>query len=77
MPASQVMKEWKAGNLHSGSSKGPIVTKQPQAVAIMLSEKAKEQKTSPASSGAKRGPKTSSKFLMGGQKKFKKHGGRK
>lgn len=77
MPASNVMQEWKAGTLHSGSSKGPIVTKQPQAVAIMLSEKARQQKTSPASNGAKRGPKASSKLLTAGPKKFKKHGGRK
>lgn len=77
MPSGNVMKEWKSGDLHSGSPKGPIVTKQPQAVAIMLSEKAKEQKTSPASNGAKRGPKASSKLLMSGPKKFKKHGARK
>ena len=33
-----VMREWKAGALHSGSSKGPVVTSQKQAVAIALSE---------------------------------------
>ncbi len=33
-----VMKEWKSGQLHSGSSKGPVVTNQKQAVAIALSE---------------------------------------
>ena len=33
-----VMDEWKAGTLHSGSKKGPIVTSQKQAVAIALSE---------------------------------------
>ena len=33
-----VMKEWKQGKLHSGSSKGPVVKNQKQAVAIGLSE---------------------------------------
>ncbi len=33
-----VMKEWKTGILHSGSSKGPVVRSQKQAVAIALSE---------------------------------------
>ncbi len=34
----KVMKEWKAGTLHSGSKKGPVVKNQKQAVAIALSE---------------------------------------
>lgn len=34
----KVMKEFKAGTLHSGSKKGPEVTSQKQAVAIALSE---------------------------------------
>ena len=34
----KVMHEWKAGKLHSGSKKGPIVKEQKQAVAIALSE---------------------------------------
>jgi hypothetical protein len=33
-----VMHEWKHGTLHSGSSKGPVVTNQKQAIAIGLSE---------------------------------------
>lgn len=33
-----VMDEWKAGTLHSGSKKGPIVRSQKQAVAIALSQ---------------------------------------
>lgn len=33
-----VMSEWKSGQLHSGSSKGPVVKSQKQAVAIGLSE---------------------------------------
>jgi hypothetical protein len=34
----KVMHEWKAGKLHSGSKKGPVVKSQEQAVAIALSE---------------------------------------
>ncbi len=45
MPASKVMHEWKAGTLHSGSKKGPVVKSKKQAVAIMLSEKRKEKKS--------------------------------
>jgi hypothetical protein len=33
------MHKWKTGKLHSGSKKGPKVSSQKQAVAIMLSEK--------------------------------------
>ena len=40
----KVMKEWKAGELHSGSKKGPMVTSQKQAVAIALSESGQERK---------------------------------
>jgi hypothetical protein len=36
--AKTIMREWKAGDLHSGSKKGPVVKSQRQAVAIMLSE---------------------------------------
>lgn len=35
---SKVMHEWKAGTLHSGSKRGPVVKSQKQAVAIALSE---------------------------------------
>jgi hypothetical protein len=31
-----VMHEWKGGDLHSGSKRGPVVKSQPQAVAIAL-----------------------------------------
>lgn len=41
MPYDQVMHKWKAGQLHSGSKKGPKVTDRKQAIAIMLSEKKK------------------------------------
>lgn len=33
-----VMHEYKAGKLHSGSKKGPVVKSRPQAIAIGLSE---------------------------------------
>ena len=39
----KVMKEYKAGKLHSGSKKGPVVTSQKQAVAIALSEAGKSK----------------------------------
>ena len=38
----KVMKEWKSGELHSGSKKGPVVQRQKQAVAIALSEAKKK-----------------------------------
>jgi hypothetical protein len=44
MPSKNVMPEWKAGKLHSGSKKGPVVKNQKQAVAIMLSEQKNESK---------------------------------
>jgi hypothetical protein len=34
----KVMKEYKAGELHSGSKKGPKVTSRDQAIAIAMSE---------------------------------------
>jgi len=34
----RVMDEWKAGSLHSGSKRGPLVRSQRQAIAIALSE---------------------------------------
>ena len=40
----KVMKEAKAGKLHSGSKTGPIVTKKSQAIAIALSEQRKADK---------------------------------
>jgi len=38
MPASQVMKKFHAGKLHSGSKHGPKVTNPKQAKAIQISE---------------------------------------
>jgi Family of unknown function (DUF6496) len=37
----KTMDEWKAGTLHSGSKKGPVVKSQKQAIAIGLSQKRK------------------------------------
>lgn len=33
-----VLKEWKTGQLHSGSSTGPVVVNPKQAIAIAISE---------------------------------------
>jgi Family of unknown function (DUF6496) len=43
MPSKNVPKQFKAGTLHSGSKKGPIVKNPKQMVAIMLSEQKKEK----------------------------------
>ena len=40
----KVMHEWKEGELHSGSKKGPVVKKKDQAVAIALSEAKRKKK---------------------------------
>lgn len=40
----KVMKEYKAGKLHSGSKKGPVVKSKKQALAIGLSEQRKANK---------------------------------
>lgn len=37
----KVMHEYKAGTLHTGSKKGPVVTSRKQAIAIALSEAGK------------------------------------
>jgi hypothetical protein len=41
---SKVLREFKAGKLHSGSKKGPVVKSRKQAVAIALSEAGKSRK---------------------------------
>jgi hypothetical protein len=43
-----VMREWKTGQLHSGSSTGPVVKNQKQAVAIALSEQRQQGKRVPS-----------------------------
>jgi hypothetical protein len=40
----KVMHEFKAGDLHSGSAKGPVVKNRKQAVAIALSEARRAKK---------------------------------
>ena len=39
----KVLGEFKAGELHSGSKKGPVVKNKPQAIAIALSEARKKK----------------------------------
>ena len=41
---SKVMREYKAGKLHSGSKSGPTVKSTKQAIAIALSEAGKSKK---------------------------------
>lgn len=43
MPSKDVMPKFAAGNLHSGSPSGPVVTSRPQAIAIAASERDKEK----------------------------------
>lgn len=44
MPWNEVMHKWGAGTLRSGNkNNGPVVRSEPQAVAIMLSEKRKAE----------------------------------
>ena len=38
LKVKKVMKEFEKDELHSGSKKGPLVEKRPQAIAIALSE---------------------------------------
>lgn len=53
MPASQVMKKFKAGKLHSGSKRGPVVKNPAQAQAIQISEARDEGYKIPRKSGKK------------------------
>ena len=54
MPSEEVMHEWKAGRLRSGSKRGPKVKNRKQAIAIMLSERRKEGKGGSRRRAAKR-----------------------
>lgn len=40
----KVMREFKEGELHSGSKKGPVITNPKQGIAIALSEARKQKK---------------------------------
>lgn len=40
----KVMREYKGGDLHSGSKKGPLVTNLRQAIEIAMSESGKKKK---------------------------------
>lgn len=44
MPSENVMHEYKAGKLRSGSKRGPKVKNRKQAIAILMSERRKEGK---------------------------------
>lgn len=49
---SRVLKEYKTGTLHSGSSSGPVVKDKAQALAIAMSEARKKRKRNRAMSAA-------------------------
>lgn len=48
---ADTMHEWKHGNLHSGSKKGPVVKSQKQAVAIGLNQARKAGQDVPSLKG--------------------------
>lgn len=54
MPASQVMKKYRKGQLHSGSKKGPVVRSKAQAQAIQISEARSEGYKIPKKGRSKR-----------------------
>lgn len=54
MPASLVLKKFKAGKLHSGSKHGPVVTNPAQARAIQISEARAEGHDIPKKKSKKR-----------------------
>jgi hypothetical protein len=49
-----VMDEWKAGTLHSGSKKGPVVRSQKQAVAIALSQSGQSRRPQKSKQGKRK-----------------------
>lgn len=66
MPASQVMPEFRAGRLHSGSKRGPIVRSPQQARAIQIAEARKEGKVIPMRPRAPRVAGSMPQFKKGG-----------
>ena len=52
---AQEMRKFKAGKLHSGSKKGPIVTNPKQAIAIALNQAGMSKKQGMAKGGAVKG----------------------
>ncbi len=70
----KVMHEWKGGDLHSGSKKGPVVTSRKQAIAIGLSEARAEGKKVPKKAAKKTAKKrkTAKKTAKKSKRKAKK-----
>ena len=71
MPYQEVMSKWKAGTLRSGSKKGPKVSSQKQAVAIMLSEKReakKGKKEYQSKTDSRAHPKSDTHAFVGGRR---------
>ena len=59
-----VMDEYKHGELHSGSKKGPVVTSRKQAIAIGLSEQRAQGKKVAPQKKAKKGGKRAARSLV-------------
>lgn len=60
------MEKFKSGSLHSGSSKGPVVTNRKQAIAISLSEAGLSKKKS--KTDMRPHPKSDSHAFVGGKR---------
>lgn len=63
----KVMREYKAGTLHSGSASGPKVTSRKQAIAIGLSEARKAGEKVPRRKASKRRSPAQSRQMSGGR----------
>lgn len=57
MPASQVLKKFRRGQLHSGSKRGPVVKSEKQARAIQISEARAEGHNIPKKRGKRKAKK--------------------